>query len=124
KLVSDSARFAAGEPMATKSAISCVMVLLLCAVAGNGQSVGPLFHQPAAKQPIAVRPPVLLARELAKAPLHSLPAARIAALDSLSAMRAWNAARRRPTQNGFARPLALPVEVVLSAGHANSVPES
>ncbi|HEY6323353.1 MAG TPA: serine protease [Thermoanaerobaculia bacterium] len=111
--------------MATKSAISCVMVLLLCAVAGNGQSVGPLLHQPGAKQePIAVRPPVLLAKALAKAPLHSLPAARVAALDSLSAMRAWNAARRRPTQNGFARPLALPVEVVLSAGHATSVPES
>ncbi len=111
--------------MVTKSAISCVMALLLCAVAANGQSVGPLFHQPGAKQePIAVRPPVLLAKVLAKAPLHSLPAARIAALDSLSAMRAWNAARRRPTQNGFARPLALPVEVVLSAGHAHSVPES
>lgn len=111
--------------MATRSAISCGMALLLCAIAANGQSVGPLFHQPGAKQePIAVRPPVLLAKELAKAPLHSLPAARVAALDSLSAMRAWNAARRRPTQNGFARPLALPVEVVLSAGHASSVPEA
>ncbi|HXO29402.1 MAG TPA: serine protease [Thermoanaerobaculia bacterium] len=111
--------------MAAKSTVPCVLVLLLCAVAANGQSVGPLFHQPDAKQePIAVSPSLLLANELAKAPLHSLPPARIAALDSLSAMRAWNAARRRPTQDGFARPLALPVEVVLSAGHANSVAES
>lgn len=108
--------------MAAKSTVPCVLVLLFCAIAGNGQAVGPLLRQPGAKQePIAVRPPLLLARELAKAPLHSLPAARIAALDSLSAMRAWNAARRRPTQSGFARPLALPVEVVLSASHANAV---
>jgi hypothetical protein len=98
------------------------MLVLVCALARNGQSVGPLRHQPGSKrEPIAVKPPVLLAKELEKAPLHSLPAARIAALDSLSAMRAWNAARRRPAQNGFARPLALPVEVVLAAGHANSV---
>ncbi|HXO40311.1 MAG TPA: serine protease [Thermoanaerobaculia bacterium] len=111
--------------MATKSTVLCVLVLLLSAIAGNGQSVGPLLHQPGAKQePNVVRPLLLLANELAKAPLHSLPAARIAALDSLSAMRAWNAARRRPTQNGFARPLALPVEVVLSAGHATAVAES
>jgi Trypsin-like peptidase domain len=111
--------------MAAKSTVPGVLILLLWAIAGNGQSVGPLLRPPGAKQgPIAARPPLLLAKELAQAPLHSLPAARIAALDSLSAMRAWNAARRRPTQEGFARPLALPVEVVLSAGHANSVAES
>jgi hypothetical protein len=111
--------------MAAKSTVPCVLALLLSAVAGHGQSIGPLLHQPGAKQdPSAARPPLLLAKELARAPLHSLPAARIAALDSLSAMRAWNAARRRPTQNGFARPLALPVEVVLAAGHAHAVAES
>ena len=111
--------------MAAKSAVPGVLVLLLWAIAGSGQSLGPLLRQPGVRQdPIAAKPPLLLAKELARAPLHSLPAARIAALDSLSAMRAWNAARRRPTQDGFARPLALPVGVVLSAGHAPSVAES
>jgi hypothetical protein len=67
-----------------------------------------------------------LAAELAKAPLHSLRAASIAALDSLEAMRAWNAARRQPPQNGFARPLPLSIEVNLgpsAAGHASPVHE-
>jgi len=111
-----------GKPI---SPVAVVLLLLFGDFAAHGQSVGPLFAAPGAKQgPVTVAAPIRLANELAKAPLHSLQAARVAALDSLAAMKAWNAARRRPTQNGFARPLPLPVEVDLFPGRAASVPGS
>jgi hypothetical protein len=102
-----------------------VVLLLSCGLAADGQSVGPLLPLAGVKQePVPVAAPILLANELAKAPLHSLQAARVGAQDSLAAMKAWNAAGRRPTQNGFARPLPLPVEVALLTGHADPVAES
>jgi Trypsin-like peptidase domain len=107
-----------GKPIAPFA----VVLLLSCALAADGQSVGPLLPLAGVKQmPVTVAAPILLANELAKAPLHSLQAARVGALDSLAAMKAWNAARRRPTQNGFTRPLPLPVEVALVRGHVDPV---
>jgi lysyl endopeptidase len=114
--------------MSSRSMVLCFAVLYASASMLQAQSVGPFYPMPGAKSEHPKEsPPIRLAAELAKAPLHSLRAANVAALDSLEAMRAWNAARRRPPQNGFARPLLLPIEVNLdtsAAGHLSPVRQS
>ncbi len=113
--------------MRCKPLVLC-SVFFACASTLVAQSLRPLFPQPGATPPLATEPPPLrLATALAIAPIHSLRAANIAALDSLEAMQARNAARREPPQNGFARPLPLPAEVKLDAaavGHADPVGNS
>ena len=53
--------------------------------------------------------PTATARALARNPANSLPSAAIGATDKLRALAAWNAAHRRPYQNGFTRPLSAPL---------------
>jgi hypothetical protein len=55
-----------------------------------------------------------VAERFAVAPLAELGPATIEAPERLAALAAWNAARRLPPQNGFARPLAAPRRVELT----------
>ncbi len=59
----------------------------------------------------AAPPALRLAESVAMAPLASLRAARVGAVDSLDAITAWNRSGGRPARNGFARPLPLPKTV-------------
>ena len=100
----------------------CSTTMLSYAILAHAQSVGPLrVSRPA---PQAVPAQLLLSDALTKGPLHTFPAAATGAIDQLNAMKAWNAARRVPVQNGFARRFPLPIKVNLSGRQGGASPRS
>jgi hypothetical protein len=91
-----------------------------------GQSMDSAYGPP---RPAVKTAPVALQLEsvLSAAPLHTLRAAEDGAKDKLAALQAWNAARKRPVQTGFSRPLSDTVALRLSpslAGKGGPLPLS
>ncbi|HEY2737198.1 MAG TPA: trypsin-like peptidase domain-containing protein, partial [Thermoanaerobaculia bacterium] len=88
------------------------------------QSLGGAWGPPESTVKEAVRP-LSLETALSAAPLHVLRSAEEDARGELDALAAWNAARRLPTQNGFARSLPQPLAVRLTpslGGHGAAIP--
>lgn len=81
-------------------------ILLLVPADASAQAVGPLvLPDSSITRSLRSSGPTRLAERLGMKEALSLDAAEVEALDQLNAMRAWNRAGRRPTQNGFVRPL-------------------
>jgi hypothetical protein len=99
--------------------------------AAVAQQVGPYTPAPTAATEGAAREAAAaaaaaprLAERWGLQPLAELGDAASEARDRLDALRAWNGARRLPVHNGFARPLAAPRRVELTAALlANPVTE-
>ncbi|HVT14940.1 MAG TPA: serine protease [Thermoanaerobaculia bacterium] len=106
----------------TRSAAGLLLAAL--GLAGSGQAGraqaidGAWEPPPAAELAVAMAPDgggaaarLALGQALGAAPLHVLRSAEEGARDQLDALRAWNAAGKRPLKNGFARPLPAVLEV-------------
>jgi two-component sensor histidine kinase len=86
--------------------------------AGRAQAIDGAWGPPPAAEPAVAMAPdgggaaarLALGQALGAAPLHVLRSAEEGARDQLDALRAWNAAGKRPLKNGFARPLPAVLE--------------
>jgi hypothetical protein len=114
-----------GSHIATRASVAGFILLCFCCGANadlRAQSLDGAWGPPVAPKPAAA--PLQLDRMLSAAPLHMLSAAEEGARDQLAALRAWNAAGKRPMKIGFARQLAEIIEVRLAPSLAGrSVPE-
>jgi lysyl endopeptidase len=104
--------------------LSLCLLLLVPALAA-AQQVGPYMPKydtasASAKRAAAAAAAPHVAERFGLAPLAALGDSAVEAPDRIAALRAWNAARHRPLHNGFARALAAPVEVDLTADPAGA----
>jgi trypsin-like peptidase len=100
-----------------KQLVPGIALALVFALNPVAQAIeAPALVRDAKTAPSPPPPPMRLAEKLATQPMHSLMQATQGAADELAALNAWNRQRNSPPQNGFSRPLELPLKVRLAAG--------
>jgi hypothetical protein len=112
------------RPTRRAAAAGLSLGLFFFAAAGMAQSLDGAWGPPEPAEKAAVRP-LHLQQALSAAPLHVLRSAEQDARGELAALAAWNAARKLPVKNGFARPLPQPLAVRLTpslAGRGAATP--
>lgn len=97
--------------MTIRAAVACLLLLPATALAQIQSGA----WRPAVADAATAEAPARLQEAVALAPIASLPRAAEGARDQLAALAAWNARGVPPLQNGFSRPLPVPLELSIAA---------